>query len=48
MVVLKKLSIGSFLRKGLEFYWDLKKDQENNQVFDNWSRKSLEEGVCNA
>lgn len=89
------LSIGSFLRKGLDFYWGLKKDQEkvesfnleiggteNGQekveslklesggiekdresverfdlenggdekdedveVFENWSRKSLEEGV---
>ncbi|XP_049363588.1 probable polyamine oxidase 5 [Solanum verrucosum] len=41
----KNLSIGSFLKKGLEFFWDLKIDQENVQVFDNWSRKSLEEGV---
>ncbi|MCD7460762.1 hypothetical protein HAX54_044376 [Datura stramonium] len=41
----ENLSIGSFLRKGLEFYWDLKKDQENVQVFDKWNRKSLEEGV---
>ncbi|CAN4080812.1 unnamed protein product [Withania somnifera] len=28
----KNLSVGSFLRKRLEFYWDLKKDQENVQV----------------
>ncbi|XP_016453896.1 putative polyamine oxidase 5 [Nicotiana tabacum] len=41
----KNLSTGSFLRKGLEFYWNLKKDQENVEVFDKWSRKSLEEGV---
>ncbi|XP_059274536.1 probable polyamine oxidase 5 [Lycium ferocissimum] len=39
----KNLSIGSFLREGLDFY--LRKDQENVEVFENWSKKSLEEGV---
>ncbi|CAN4080811.1 unnamed protein product [Withania somnifera] len=41
----KNLSVGSFLRKRLEFYWASRNDQENIQLFDNWSRKSLEEGV---
>ncbi|KAJ8528000.1 hypothetical protein K7X08_015451 [Anisodus acutangulus] len=41
----KNLSIGSFLRKGLDFYCGLNKDQENVEVFENWSRTSLEEGV---
>ncbi|XP_016442430.1 putative polyamine oxidase 5 [Nicotiana tabacum] len=36
------LSIGSFLRKGLDAYWGSMKDQEG---IDNWSRKSLEDGI---
>ncbi|KAK4727678.1 hypothetical protein R3W88_032595 [Solanum pinnatisectum] len=28
-----KISMGSYLRKGLEFYWGLKKDQENVESF---------------
>lgn len=42
-------SIGSFLRKGLEVYWDNAsvKEKEDIQLngFGNWSRKSLEQAV---
>ncbi|KAH0735770.1 hypothetical protein KY285_011477 [Solanum tuberosum] len=30
---IEKISMGSYLRKGLEFYWGLKKDQENVESF---------------
>uniref|UniRef100_A0A3Q7J3K7 Amine oxidase domain-containing protein n=1 Tax=Solanum lycopersicum TaxID=4081 RepID=A0A3Q7J3K7_SOLLC len=36
-----KISMGSYLRKGL----DTEKDGENVEVFENWSRKALEEGI---
>nr|XP_004239292.1 probable polyamine oxidase 5 [Solanum lycopersicum] len=39
------LSIGSFLRKGLDAYWGSIKEQEETLGFDNWTRKSLEEGI---
>ncbi|KAK4373003.1 hypothetical protein RND71_008387 [Anisodus tanguticus] len=39
------LSVGSFLRKGLDAYWGSMKDQEEAQGFDNWTRKSLEESI---
>ncbi|KAL3368899.1 hypothetical protein AABB24_009613 [Solanum stoloniferum] len=39
------LSIGSFLRKGLDAYWGSIKEQEETLGFDNCTRKSLEEGI---
>lgn len=40
------LSIGSFLRKGLELYWGSKEKEEEEVLgYGNWNRKSLEEGV---
>ncbi|GMH04077.1 hypothetical protein Nepgr_005916 [Nepenthes gracilis] len=40
-----KLSIGSFLRQGLELYWDTEKEQEEWKGFGNWNKKSLEEAI---
>ncbi|KAM3344417.1 putative polyamine oxidase 5 [Capsicum galapagoense] len=39
---LENLSVGSFLRKGLDAFWGSMKGQEESQGFDNWTRKSLE------
>ncbi|XP_058068647.1 probable polyamine oxidase 5 [Magnolia sinica] len=39
------LSIGSFLRRGLEAYWVLKGDRKSIQDLGNWSRRSLEEAI---
>ncbi|KAL0308496.1 UNVERIFIED_CONTAM: putative polyamine oxidase 5 [Sesamum radiatum] len=39
------LSVGSFLREGLEAYWGFVKDQKPVDGVGNWSRKSLEEAV---
>ncbi|PHT73535.1 putative polyamine oxidase 5 [Capsicum annuum] len=44
---IEKVSIGAFLRKGLEFYWGLRKDQENVESFnldDGGSEKDHENG----
>ncbi|XP_047308868.1 probable polyamine oxidase 5 [Impatiens glandulifera] len=39
-------SVGSFLRKGLESYFDLQKEEEEDlNGYGNWTRKSLEEAV---
>ncbi|KMS95559.1 hypothetical protein BVRB_007050 [Beta vulgaris subsp. vulgaris] len=42
-------SIGSFLKLGLEQYWDSRKgkaeDEEEVKMFGNWSRKMLEEAI---
>jgi chloramphenicol 3-O-phosphotransferase len=39
----EKLSVGSFLRKGIDAYWDSKKDQEELKGYGNWSRKLVQE-----
>ncbi|KZV54149.1 putative polyamine oxidase 5 [Dorcoceras hygrometricum] len=39
------LSVGSFLRQGLDYYWGSLKDQKGGNGVGNWSRKSLEEAV---
>ncbi|KAL0374489.1 UNVERIFIED_CONTAM: putative polyamine oxidase 5 [Sesamum radiatum] len=39
------LSVGSFLRQGLEAYWGFAKDQEPVEGVGNWSKKSLEAAV---
>ncbi|KAF7837992.1 putative polyamine oxidase 5 [Senna tora] len=39
------LSIGSFLRHGLDAYWDSLKEQEEVEGFGNWSRRLLEEAI---
>ncbi|XP_009795930.1 putative polyamine oxidase 5 isoform X1 [Nicotiana tabacum] len=42
------LSLGSFLRKGLDAYWEsVKGDREDIEVqgIDKWSKRSLEEGI---
>ncbi|KAJ8564545.1 hypothetical protein K7X08_001005 [Anisodus acutangulus] len=40
------LSVGSFLRKGLDAYWgSMKEQEEESPGFDNWTRKSLEESI---
>ncbi|XP_073278938.1 probable polyamine oxidase 5 [Primulina huaijiensis] len=41
----ENLSVGSFLRQGLEYYWGLMKDQKGVNGVGNWSRKSLEESI---
>ncbi|XAR53438.1 Non-specific polyamine oxidase [Bertholletia excelsa] len=41
----KKLSLGSFLRQGLETYWGSSKGQKELKGYGNWSRKSLEEAI---
>ncbi|KAI3711561.1 hypothetical protein L1987_70100 [Smallanthus sonchifolius] len=40
-------SVGSFLRKGLESYWELESRKESGEVngFGDWNRKSLEEAI---
>ncbi|EEF48065.1 probable polyamine oxidase 5 [Ricinus communis] len=40
-----KRSIGSFLRQGLDAYWDSVKDQEQIKGYCTWSRKLLEEAM---
>ncbi|XP_044464486.1 probable polyamine oxidase 5 [Mangifera indica] len=40
-----ELSVGSFLRQGLNSYWDSVKDQEEVKGDGSWSRKLLEEAV---
>lgn len=42
---LQNLSVGSFLRKGLDAYWGSMKDQEEAHGLDNWTRKSLEGSI---
>ncbi|KAI3447127.1 hypothetical protein Pfo_003792 [Paulownia fortunei] len=39
------LSVGSFLRQGLEAYWGLEKDQKGIKGVGNWSRKSLQQAI---
>ncbi|KAL0333779.1 UNVERIFIED_CONTAM: putative polyamine oxidase 5 [Sesamum angustifolium] len=39
------LSVGSFLRKGLEAYWGVVDDQKGFKGVGNWSRKSLQAAV---
>ena len=39
------LSIGSFLRQGLDAYWDSSKEQEELKGYGEWSRKLLEEAI---
>lgn len=41
----EKLSIGSFLRKALNAYWDSVKEQEQIEGCDNWSKKLIEEAI---
>ncbi|KAG2712895.1 hypothetical protein I3760_04G147700 [Carya illinoinensis] len=41
----EKLSVGSFLRNGLNAYWVSKKDQGELKGYGNWSRRLLEEGI---
>ncbi|KAM4124176.1 hypothetical protein ACB094_01G211400 [Castanea mollissima] len=41
----EKLSVGSFLRQGLDAYWVSKKDQEELKGYGNWSRKLLQDGI---
>lgn len=38
-------SVGSFLRKGLDAYWDSKKEEEELKGYGNWNRKLLEEAI---
>lgn len=40
-----KLSIGAFLRQGLQSFWDSLEGQEELKGYGNWSRKSLEEAI---
>ncbi|KAA8523245.1 hypothetical protein F0562_009668 [Nyssa sinensis] len=40
-----KLSLGSFLRQGLNAYWDSVKDQEEIKGYGSWSLKLLEEAI---
>lgn len=40
-----KLSIGAFLRKGLQSFWDSLEGQEELKGYGNWSRKSLQEAI---
>ncbi|CAL5340677.1 unnamed protein product [Camellia sinensis] len=40
-----KLSVGSFLRQGLEAYWDSMKGREELKGYGGWSRNSLEEAI---
>ncbi|KAJ7955887.1 Lysine-specific histone demethylase 1-like 1 [Quillaja saponaria] len=40
-----KLSLGSFLRQGLDAYWVSVKEQEELKGYGNWSRKLLEEAI---
>lgn len=40
-----KLSVGSFLRKGLDAYWVSKKSQEQLNGHGEWSRELLEEAI---
>ncbi|PIN25129.1 Flavin-containing amine oxidase [Handroanthus impetiginosus] len=39
------LSVGTFLRRGLEAYWALVKDEKGVKGMGNWSRKALEEAI---
>ncbi|KAJ1439858.1 hypothetical protein SESBI_02080 [Sesbania bispinosa] len=39
------LSIGSFLRQGLDAYWGSVKEQEELKGYGNWSKKLLEEAI---
>ncbi|KAB1202022.1 putative polyamine oxidase 5 [Morella rubra] len=41
----QKLSVGSFLRQGLDAYWVSKREQEEFKEYGNWSRMLLEEAV---
>ncbi|KAL7095958.1 hypothetical protein ACP275_10G055200 [Erythranthe tilingii] len=41
----ENLSVGSFLRRGLEAYWGVSKDQKGVEGVGNWSRKSIEEAI---
>ncbi|KDP33833.1 hypothetical protein JCGZ_07404 [Jatropha curcas] len=38
-------SVGSFLKQGLNAYWDFVKDEEEIKGYGNWSRKLLEEAI---
>lgn len=40
-----KLSVGTFLRRGLDAYWASVKDREEIKGYGNWSRKLLEEAI---
>ncbi|XP_028774198.1 probable polyamine oxidase 5 [Neltuma alba] len=39
------LSVGSFLRKGLEAYWGKEESKEELKGYGKWSRKLLQEGI---
>uniref|UniRef100_A0A2N9EC80 Amine oxidase domain-containing protein n=1 Tax=Fagus sylvatica TaxID=28930 RepID=A0A2N9EC80_FAGSY len=41
----EKLSVGSFLRQGIDAYWVSKKDQEELKGYGNWSRKLVQDGI---
>ncbi|XP_077216682.1 polyamine oxidase 5 [Tasmannia lanceolata] len=41
----RELSIGSFLRRGLEDYWVLQGDKKNVKYSNNWTLKALEEAI---
>ncbi|XP_048334425.1 probable polyamine oxidase 5 [Ziziphus jujuba] len=42
----RNLSVGSFLRQGLDAYWASRKNQDEELIgYGNWTRKSLEEAV---
>ncbi|GAB4853795.1 hypothetical protein Ancab_017989 [Ancistrocladus abbreviatus] len=41
----EKISIGSFLRQGLQAYWDSNKEQEELKEYGNWNKKSLGEAI---
>ncbi|XP_057969242.1 probable polyamine oxidase 5 [Malania oleifera] len=40
-----KLSVGSFLKQGVNAYWDSLKDQEETKEYGYWRRRLLEEAV---
>ncbi|XP_060188371.1 probable polyamine oxidase 5 [Lycium barbarum] len=39
------MSLGSFLRRGLDAYWDSVKDDNKDIELDKWRKRSLEQGV---
>uniref|UniRef100_F6HGW1 Amine oxidase domain-containing protein n=1 Tax=Vitis vinifera TaxID=29760 RepID=F6HGW1_VITVI len=41
----EELSVGTFLRRGLDAYWASVKDREEIKGYGNWSRKLLEEAI---
>lgn len=41
----KNQSLGSFLRQGLEYYRDLMKEKDETKVFDDWTKRAIEDSV---